>query len=82
MTNSEPLWRVMAEASTAIIPPSPKCYAAEIRALADWLLPEEEEPYASEWHDADEESAWGEWWARRRVRGQLLAEAKRAEAGE
>jgi hypothetical protein len=54
-------------------------YAAEIRAIADWLVPEEE-PLT------DEEAAclvtWGKWRQRMRQRVRLLIEADRAEAGE
>jgi hypothetical protein len=76
MTYREPLWRAMEDASTAIIPPSSKCYAAELRAIADWLVPEELIPRTLQGHRivAIQE--------RRRIRRVLLAEANRAEAGE
>lgn len=50
-------------------------YAAEIRALRDWLVPEESMP-------SDELSSWDRLWERQRLRALLTAEAERAERGE
>ena len=62
-------------------------YAALIRAMADWLVPEEPEPPLgvvpkSQINKAiDEHSEWREWFVRDCLRAELLAEADRAEAG-
>jgi len=98
MTTPNPLWRVMREAShtaDAIGIASTDqfiraCAAAELRAIADWLVPEEEcaSKTREEWvmHVAQEHmkagSASGARSARCGVRRLLLAEADRAEAGE
>ena len=55
-------------------------YAAEIRALRDWLVPEMPHPGESEfWPDADTER---EWQHNQRLRALLTAEADRAERGD
>jgi hypothetical protein len=89
-----PLWQVMHEAQWQQQRPlfaiPRQCYAAEIRAIADWLVPEEEcaSKTREDWvmHVAQEHmkagSASGARSARRGVRRLLLAEAKRAEEGE
>ena len=76
-----PLWRVMKDAYMA--PPTTateaQCYAAEIRAIADWLVPEEE-PITDQ--EAECLVTCGKRRQRTRHRDRLLAEADRAEAGE
>jgi hypothetical protein len=90
--NDQPLWRVMADAydqssvPTALIessdPETGDCltdrygYAAELRAIADRVAPEEA-PAA--WEPAYKLYERHE---RQRIRALLLAEADRAEAGE
>jgi hypothetical protein len=87
----EPLMHVMSKASGALLDAtfgnatSRECWAAEIRALRDWLVPFEEVqgPYVNgplgwvinteEQHRCDE---------RQRLRALLTAEAERAENGE
>ena len=91
MTEREPLWWIMQEAYFESRKPG-HCdrlgYAAEIRAIADWLVPEEPEPPLgvvpkSEINKCiDEHSEWREWFVRGCLRTELLAEADRAEAGE
>jgi hypothetical protein len=84
--NRPPLWEVMRDALSAI----PKdtifkggdgfvrvCVAAQLRAIADWLVPEED-PFVFETGSAD----WFYQRNRERLRRQLRAEADRAEAGE
>jgi len=79
---NRPLWEVMQNAydrqliaAVGVDALDRLCYAAEIRAIADWLVPEEEpEPLPLE-----EQVAWA---TRRNMRQRLLAEADRAEAGE
>jgi hypothetical protein len=78
-TNRPPLWQVMHDAYEEAFITGDGCTwtgrAAEIRAIADWLVPEEEpEPLPLE-----EQVAWA---TRRNMRQRLLAEADRAEAGE
>jgi hypothetical protein len=86
--NRPPLWQVMSIASGHLLDETfgeatdLQCRAAELRALADWLVPQElpfnlmEINSKSEWAQVvmrDE---------RQRIRAVLLAEADRAEAGE
>ena len=80
---NRPLWQVMYAARHARpVTNDPMAgqefgplYAAEIRAIADWLVPEEEpEPLP-----LDEQIAWV---VRSNLRRQLLAESDRAGAGE
>ena len=72
----------MEDASTAIISPSPKCYAAILRALADELTPAQPRP----WHPSPELMAahidLGRWIEQQQLRERLLAEADRAETGK
>lgn len=83
-----PLWRVMHRAYDESAPPgggewTNSCgYAAEIRALADWLVPEEPEPEVPDFPDANDMAPWQRWHERKRTRQRLLAEADRAERGE
>jgi hypothetical protein len=95
--NDQPLWQAMRHAydqssvPTALIessdPETGDCltdrygYAAELRAIADRVVPEEYLP------EPDEESmmdmrVWEAVSQRQRIRAVLLAEADRAEAGE
>ena len=86
----EPLWQVMADAyakatdsnirDSALI----ACgNAAEIRALRDWLVPEESDP-SPEGTQADSFAIadWYRWHERQRLRALLTAEAERAERGD
>lgn len=89
--NTPPLWRVMQEVfandvgeiddgyGTIFGDPDHTTWAAELRAVADWLVPEEPNLTREE---AAELVLWSEWMARIRLRDRLLAEAARAEAGE
>ena len=58
-------------------------YAAEIRAVRDWLVPEEKQPPQRQdtggWNSWHDKLCWDE---RQRLRALLLAEAQRAEQGE
>jgi hypothetical protein len=74
-TPSRPLWRVMYDAYYDMLekcePMSEGlCYAAELRAIADWLVPEEPLPHGPGQKE------------RCNIRAILLAEAARSEAGE
>jgi hypothetical protein len=74
-----PLWQVMQDAwddvPEYVLSVERAYIAAQIRAIADWLVPEEEpEPLPLEDQIA--------WVARCNMRQRLLAEADRAEAGE
>ena len=74
-----PLWQLMAGAwSARVIVGRPDAerlaIAAEIRAVRDWLVPEEEAP-------ADDRLS-RDWVTRMRLRDKLTAEADRAERGE
>ena len=86
--NRPPLWQVMADARPPGLTTQARfwmyerdCFAAEIRALADWLVPEEPEP-----PDGYAETSAGYrhtvWEVHDELRDRLLAEADRAEAGE
>ena len=87
-----PLWEVMRRAYD-VSSPVPvdanldwidrHCYAGEIRALRDWLVPEEKQPPQradiggwNSWHD---KLCWDE---RQRLRALLTAEAEKAERRE
>lgn len=86
----QPLWEVMRRAYD-VSPPVPvdadldwidrHGYAGEIRALRDWLVPEESEPA---WHlaNGDVNPQWDRWKERQRLRALLTAEADRAERGD
>jgi len=78
MSTSEPLWQLMEAAFLAGRKPG-NCdrlgYAAELRVIADWLVPEEA------WLGTDE-TCYAHFSERRRMRQRLLAEADRAEQGE
>jgi hypothetical protein len=78
MSTPEPLWRVMHAANVNALLTGNGCaiYAAEIRAIADWLMPEETEPSGCD------RAIRLRWLERQRTRFELLAEADRAEAGE
>jgi hypothetical protein len=58
-----------------------------LRAIAEWLVPEEPEPplgVVPKWQinkRIDEHSDWREWFVRDCIRNELLAAADRAEAG-
>ena len=84
-----PLWRVMHRAYDESAPPGPGewtngCgYAAEIRALRDWLVPEEAPPHRGMRPGGStlthQETLSME---RQRLRALLTAEAERAEKGQ
>lgn len=88
-----PLWRVLRQAhaedtgtiqySNGTPPvlgePDHFTWAAEIRALRDWLLPEEEPLNEEEISDL---VIWSRHRQRERLRAILTAEAERAESGE
>jgi hypothetical protein len=81
---NRPLWQVMQNAydrqliaseAVGVDAEDRLCYAAEIRAIADWLVPEEE----SEDLPLEEQVAWV---ACRNMRQRLLDEADRAERAD
>ena len=80
MSNTNrPLWRMMHAAHFQHADPTAasalRGYAAELRAIADWLVPGEElEPLPLE-----EQLTWV---VRSNLRQRILSEAARAEAGE
>lgn len=83
--NRPPLWQVMTQArynsEGARLASIRHATAAEIRALRDWLVPEEPEPKM--YHPNGEHTlAWCEWNSRQRLRALLTAEADRAERGD
>ena len=76
-----PLWRVMHDAflsSTLSGEEGHQGFAAEIRALRDWLVPEEPEPEPGDRY----EQRHIIWRHNHRLRAQLTAEAERAERGD
>ena len=84
----EPLWRVMAGAwSARVIVGRPDAerlaIAAEIRALRDWMVPEEPRVFRPDCTlDEDEEArVFYRHAERQRLRALLTAEAERAEGG-
>jgi hypothetical protein len=93
---NRPLWQVMHDAywqaaGCEPLPPppvAPECAAAEIRALTDWLVPEETDPPVEPdsakfpWPPAYQAMSDAQWEMRQSLRSRLLAEADRAEAGE
>lgn len=76
-----PLWLLMQDAVIKAPPPkhhpAGEIAAAQIRALADWLLPEESEPEPG----CRYEQRHIIWQRDNRLRTLLLAEAQRAEEG-
>lgn len=83
-----PLWRVLASVFagwTTYPPQPPRCYwAALIRALADWLVPEEIEPPSPEgepWPQSYQLMSDSKWEQRQMIRQYLLDEANKAEMG-
>lgn len=87
-TPQEPLWRVMYQAYDTSSHPQWEEHhgmAAEIRAVADWLVPEEPEPPAGDgepWPQAYQQRSDAMWEQRQTLRQRLLAEADRAERGD
>jgi hypothetical protein len=86
-TPNRPLWRIMEAAYFQGRKPG-YCdrlgYAAELLAIADWLVPEEP-PYAALFpgeRNAIDIANHGQRSQRQALRAKLLAEADRAEAGE
>lgn len=86
-----PLWRVMRVAYARSTAPSGDLtgwkthhgYAAELRAIADWLVPEEDEPpFIARNASCEMWLERGMLRERQRLRLLLLNEADRAEAGE
>ena len=86
----EPLLHAMTKASGALLDQTfgeathRQCWAAEIRALRDWLVPEEPRVFRpdctlDEYEEARVFYRHGE---RQRLRALLTAEAERAEKGE
>lgn len=76
-----PLWQVMETAYHKHRDPGLSeryDYAAEIRALRDWLVPEEPEPEPGDRY----EQRHIIWRHNQRLRNQLAAEADRAERGD
>ena len=73
-TNRPPLWRVMRQADSSAASDYQSPEARMLRAIADWLVPEEDEPAI--------DKPFVIWRTKRTIRDQLLAEADRAEAGE
>ena len=81
--NRPPLWEVMRDAYE--LSPLPvdanldqiyrNVYAAEIRALRDWLVPQEEPP-------TTDDRLVRDWTVKMRLRDLLTAEADRAERGD
>ena len=84
MDNSEPLWKKMHRAHMEHADPLAACalrgYAAEIRAIADWLVPERDAPPSSPHMGGYVEHVL--WAQTQMLRDLLLDEANRAEAGE
>jgi hypothetical protein len=86
-----PLWRLMADAYAEATNSTVRDFdviatgnAAEIRALADAVVPDEPEPPTGErepWPQAYQQMSDAKWEQRQRIRALLLAEAERAEEG-
>jgi hypothetical protein len=85
-----PLWEVMRKAyDTSPLAPMDADddwtdrhgYAAEIRAVRDWLVPEELEPKGHQ-PNGEVSLAWDAWKQRQRLRALLTTEADRAERGD
>lgn len=78
-----PLWQEIDRAWWSLVntdephcdPPASDQAACVIRAVRDWLVPEETMP-------SDELSSWDRLWERQRLRALLTAEADRAERGD
>ncbi|MBM5786034.1 MAG: hypothetical protein FJ076_14695 [Cyanobacteria bacterium K_DeepCast_35m_m1_288] len=73
----EPLWRHMhyAACTCADAPSASACIADELLVLAEWLVPLEREPSKDSVSDCP---LWARWDERRRLRKQLMLEARRA----
>jgi hypothetical protein len=81
MADKKPLWRIMHTAHMQHADPlaasARKGYAAELRAIADVVVPDRPQPSTLELcYDEDDER---EWHYEQRTRALLLAEAERAE---
>jgi hypothetical protein len=59
--------------------PDSLTHSAIIRALRDWLVTEEPEPYMPDYPDTNQAAPWLYWNERQRLRALLTAEAERAE---
>lgn len=87
-TNRPPLWRVMQDAvvaaPAAARSPAGTIAATQIRAVRDWLVPEEEEepPIVGYKPTRDALVIHAMWKQRQYLRALLTAEADRAERGE
>lgn len=85
MTNStnDPLW-VIAMMAGDSTPGHPRdAFAAQLRVIADWLVPLEPEPPSSDnhpWPQSYQLMSDSKWEQRMLLREKLLAEADRAEA--
>ena len=78
-----PLWRVMDMAAyPQPQPPGHNYRAAELRALRDWLVPDEAQPQQSAMPFSDWNLKIEVWDDHQRLRALLTAEAERAEKGE
>ena len=83
--SDQPLWQAMEAAFIEGRKPGcsdPHGYAAEIRALRDRILPEEDDPSPEGTRsDSFAIAGWYRWHERQRLRALLTAEAERAEKG-
>lgn len=81
-----PLWEVMHRAyEDECLFSVPVGYAAEIEALAQWLVPEEPEPPSVRFHSEVgfySDRDWQRWHVRQQIRQRLLDEALRAREGQ
>lgn len=82
---NRPLWKAIEEADYRVTSIGGPMYAAEIRAVRDWLLPEQLEPlgcvdgFDTVAEEVDYSVRWAEWYKVKQLRSLLSAEADRAE---
>lgn len=82
---NRPLWKAIEEADYRVTAIGGPMYAAEIRAVRDWLLPEQPEPlgcvdgFDTVAEEVDFSVRWAEWYKVKQLRSLLSAEADRAE---
>lgn len=89
MTNTKkskpPLWLAMFDAFVKAPDEQRLVIAAELRALVDWLIPEETEPPVGDsepWPAAYQARSDAMWEQRQLLRHTIISEAARAEKGE
>jgi len=88
MNDSEPLWEILSRAYLGAAPPSRFAWSRYLCTLADWLVPEENDPPVESdltnfpWPPGYQAMSDARWEMRQTLRYRLMTEAYRAEEGE